>query len=164
MYSLFTNVSLLSKARKHYNHVLADPFIVCFWKWLFLAVSNRFPQLTQSLLLLLTVSCGSKCWGLYLWPTINIGKCINIFFPGSQWTFKLIIDWKTEKWNRAWLNVIAILASAFQKAWTTQQMIYDRSPVHNLLFAKAELQQGVCTLRGDSLEMWALAIMKLHPL
>lgn len=35
--------------------------------------------------------------------------------PGSQWSFKWIIDWKTEKWNVAWVNVIAILASFFQK-------------------------------------------------
>lgn len=39
----------------------------------------------------------------------------NFFFAGSQWTFKWIIDWKTVKWNAAWVNVTAILASAFQK-------------------------------------------------
>ena len=40
----------------------------------------------------------------------------KLFFPGSQWTFKWIIDRETEKWNVAWVNVIAILASAFQKS------------------------------------------------
>lgn len=82
------------------------------------------------------------------------------FFPGSQWTFKWIIDWKTEKWNTAWVNVIAILATTFQKAWTTLQMIYDRSPVHNLLFAKTEQQRGVRTLQGtvwrcEYLQKWS---------
>lgn len=151
MYALFINVSLLSQAiifrsihkSFHKGSITITYWLIfsffsslCIWKWLILAISYRFPHLTRGLLLPLTVSCGSERWGLYLWPTIKIGKRIKKNFPGSQWTFKWIIDWKTEKWSVAWVNVIAILASAFQKAWTTLQIMYDRSPVCNLLFAR----------------------------
>lgn len=50
---------------------------------------------------------------------------------------------------------------SFPKAWIVLERIYDRSSVRNLLFAKKELQRGICTLQGGTGEgawgMWALA-------
>lgn len=70
-------------------------------------------------------------------------------------------DWKMER-STSKCNCHPRLRFS-KKAWTTLPIIYDRSHVCNLFFYRSTAVRRLHTA-GDSLEMWALAKMKRHPL
>lgn len=119
-------------------------------KRLILAISYWCPHLTCSLLLLLTFSCGSQTQRTVFMTNYQDWQMHKIFFffPRQPVDIQMnywLKDWKME---RCMSKCNCYPRLSFPKAWIALEIIYDRSSVRNLLFAKEELQQGICTLQG----------------
>lgn len=112
-----------------------------------------------------SVTTDSFMWKQTL-RTARLANAKKKNFPpsGSQWTSKWIIDWKTEKWNVALSKYNCHPRLHFPKSQNhSEDKIYDRSPVHNLLFAEEELRRSVRTPQGEeSLGDVGTCRIKLH--